>query len=145
MLYAHLSILVATLVAILYSDQLAWRYLVGNIEVLDERTMRRLHYAVGAGLVGMVATGAWMAYPAFWTLWALPLFKLKLAFVALLALNTFNMGLAIDVASMAPFRELPAKQKARLLFGGALSSFSWLGAIVCAFILFGNLSAWLAL
>lgn len=99
--------------------------------------MRRLHYTVGAGLIGMIVTGAWMAYPAFAALWALPLFKLKLGFVMLLVLNAINLGMALDVATKTPFRELAQMQKARLLFGGALSSVSWIGAIASAFVLFG--------
>lgn len=137
MLTAHLSILLATVLVILYTDHLAFRYLIGHITRLDEVRMRRLHYAVGAGLVGMVLTGAWMAYPAFGALWALPLFQLKLAFVALLVLNAFNLGMALSVAAHSSFRELSVIQKARLLFGGALSSVSWIGAIVSAFVLFG--------
>lgn len=137
MLYAHLTILSATVLVILYTDHLGFRYLLGNIPVLDGRLMRRLHYTVGAGLIGMIVTGAWMAYPAFTALWELPLFKLKLGFVVLLALNAFNLGMALDVVTRTPFRDLPQAQKMRLLVGGALSAFSWIGACTCAVLLFG--------
>ena len=137
MLVVHITILVITGLIILYTDHLGWRYLVGNMKVLDEKRMRLLHYAVGGGLIGMIATGLYMAWPALPTLWALPLFKLKMAFVVVLVINAFFMGMAIDVAAKTPFAELETKQKARLLISGALSTISWIGAVTVAIIFFG--------
>ena len=132
----HLTILTLTVLVILYSDHMAFQYVRGTRETIDIKIATRLHYAVWVGLIGMMVTGLWMAYPALSVLITMPLFQLKMAFVLLLVCNAIFIGTLLPVSSV-PFAQLSQKQKTPLLIGGALSTVGWVGAIVCAFVFFG--------
>ncbi len=137
MLAVHLTILVCTVLVILYTDHVGFRYFRGREQVLSAALVYRLHYVVWVGLLGMIATGAYMAWPALPVLITLPLFQLKMAFVAALFINALYIGFFIQTATTTPFVELTWKQKAPLLISGAISTTSWIGAVSAAVLFFG--------
>lgn len=137
MLVVHLSILVCTVLVILYTDHLGFQYFRGIQRTLNPALVYRLHYTVWMGLVGMIATGASMAAPALGVLVEQPLFVAKMLFVVVLVLNALFIGFLIPVATRVPYVELSFTQKAPLIISGALSTLSWCGAVVSALLLFG--------
>lgn len=143
MLTVHLIMLVCTVAVILYTDHLGFQYFRGIQRTLNPALVFRLHYVVWAGLLGMIATGAYMAYPAIDVLLAQPLFIAKMVFVLLLIINATAIGFLISVATRVPYSELTLVQKAPLLLSGAVSSLSWAGAVLVALFFFGNVFAWL--
>lgn len=143
MLVLHLVILGLTVAVILYTDHLGFQYFRGLKQTLDARQVRTLHYLVWFGLVSMIATGLWMAWPALGVLLTTPLFLTKMGFVAVLVINAVFIGFFLSTAIQTPYASLTPRQKAPLLISGALSSISWLGAILSAVFLFGNVFAWL--
>lgn len=142
MLWVHLGILLCTALVILYTDHLGWQYFRGTKQTLDSRLVGRLHVAVWVGLCGMILTGAYMALPAFSVLMAQPLFAAKMGFVALLVVNAWFIGSLITVATTTPYASLTQKQKTPLVLSGVLSSLGWVGAVTCAFLLFGVPNLW---
>ncbi|MEK7531057.1 MAG: hypothetical protein AAB573_04285 [Patescibacteria group bacterium] len=135
-LIIHLSILTLTVLVILYTDHMAFQYVRGTRETIDVKLATRLHMTVWVGLIGMIATGLWMAYPALSMLITMSLFQLKMGFVALLVCNAIFIGTLIPV-SVTPYAQLSNRQKTPLMIGGALSTIGWIGAITCAFLFFG--------
>lgn len=137
MLAVHLTILACTALVILYTDHLGFRYFRGREQVLSAASVYRLHYAVWVGLLGMLATGAYMAWPALPILLTLPLFQLKMGFVAALFINALCIGFFIKTATVTPYDALTWQQKAPLLISGAVSTVSWIGAVTAAILFFG--------
>ena len=133
----HLAILGVTVLTILYSDHLGWQYFRGIKQTLDARIVWRLHYAVWAGLVGMIVTGLMMSWSALSYLITEPVFLLKMGFVAVLVINSLAITTLIGVATTTPYAALTQKQKAPFILNGALSTIGWVGAILAAVIFFG--------
>lgn len=124
----HLWILIVTAAAILVSDYHGHAYLRGTMPLLPKRRMHLLHIAVWVGLLGMIGTGLYMAYPALSYYLAKPAFVVKMLFVAILVVNALFIGRLLSVASERPFAELTAGEKKKLFVSGALSSICWVGA-----------------
>jgi|GEM_PF-851262 len=124
----HIGILALTAIVALYSDHLGFQYLRGKRPFLDEGRMRRLHHLVWAGLVGMMATGFLMFWPAREAYLSYTPFLSKMGFVAVLVLNAFFIGKLIPISGHTPFAQLSPENKTKLLVAGALSSIGWIGA-----------------
>ena len=133
----HLTILAVTALVILYADHVAFSYFRGTRPVLDARLVWRLHTAVWVGLIGMIGTGVWMAYPGLSVLLAYPPFLIKMGFVGVLVLNSLFITSLIGVATTTPYAQLTLRQKAPLILSGALSTIGWLGAATMGFYIFG--------
>jgi membrane-associated HD superfamily phosphohydrolase len=136
-LIIHLLTFAALIPLILYSDHEAFLYLRDKKPVLEHRKMTYLHYAVGTGLLIMIASGLYMAWPIFDIMLSVPSFAAKMAFVTLLVVNAFLLGSLIPIASTTPFAQLSTGQKFRLLASGAASAIGWIGATAAAFLTFG--------
>ena len=129
----HLTIFLVTAVFILYSDHLAFQYLRGKLETVPTRRGRSLHYIVLAGLIGMILSGAYMAYPAWEYYIALPEFQLKMAFVGILVMNSFFISRFLLVARATPFRDVPKNEKLKFYASGVASAVGWVGAAVIGY------------
>lgn len=127
-LEVHLWILIVTAVAILISDYHGHAYVRGTMLLLPKRRMQWLHRIVWIGLLGMIGTGLYMAYPALSYYLAKPAFIVKMGFVAVLVINATLIGKLLSVASERPFAVLTADEKKKLFISGALSSICWVGA-----------------
>jgi hypothetical protein len=126
----HVTILLATVVAILWSDHMGLAYMRGTTQTLNPIAVRRLHYAVWAGLIGMIITGIIMVAPAWGFFATDPVFWTKMFFVGVLVLNSFFIHSVMHVATTTPFAQLTNGQKTKLVASGAASAIGWLGAII---------------
>ncbi|MBU6310483.1 hypothetical protein KGO06_00920 [Patescibacteria group bacterium] len=129
----HLAILVATVCGIVWADYLGWRYFRGEVVTLDRRVVSRLHTFVWFGLVGMVLSGAYLAYDRVAYLSGLPSFWLKMAFVLLLIVNSFVIHWLMQRAFEKPFAALPRHEQFLLMLSGAASTLGWVGAALIGF------------
>lgn len=136
-MYAHLTILLGTVLVILYTDHVGLQYFRGRARTLSAARVYALHTAVWFGLLGMIATGLTMAWPALPVLLTLPLFILKMCFVGVLFVNAIFIGFFVSTSTTTAFADLSLRQKAPLILSGALSTIGWLGAMVSAVLLFG--------
>lgn len=137
MVVVHLAILILTGLAIVYSDHLGWQYFRGTKQTLNSVVVRRLHYTVWAGLLGMILTGVTMVSPGFSYYAAQSYFWVKMGFVALLVLNSVAITFLIGIATRVPYASLTLGQKVPLIVSGGLSTLGWVGALLTALIYFG--------
>ena len=128
----HVGILSVTALVIVYTDHLALRWVLGKSETLPYKKMHRLHVVVWAGLLGMIVTGAVMAWPGREYYLQHTPFIIKMCFVGVLVGNALVIGRLSKVASSQSFASLSTKQKYTLLISGAISSVCWIGAFVVA-------------
>lgn len=137
LLPAHLTILAITAVGILLADHEAFNWMRGKKQTLDKKWMFTLHLWVGFGLIGMIITGGLMFWPVREYLLANSLaFIIKMGFVVILVGNSFLIGELLKVSSTRTYASLTSAEKFPLFVSGALSSISWIGAGVCALLLF---------
>lgn len=130
----HLAILVATVICIVWADYLGSEYLRGVRKTLNRTVIDRLHTAVWIGLFGMVASGIYLASDRFVYLSGVPVFWLKMSFVALLIVNSFIIGRLMRYAYTTPFAELPRRERLFLMLSGAASTIGWVGAATIGFL-----------
>lgn len=128
MVEVHLAVLLITAVGILWADHLGFQYFRGQRQTLPARLITRLHYAVALGLVGMIATGAWVASDRWTYLMTQPVFFLKLFFVAVLVVNAFFITTLMRKATTTPFLALAPRERLILMVSGVASGIGWLGA-----------------
>ncbi len=136
MVIVHILILLATLYFIARSDWLGLQWMRGVKPTLELATLKKYHRNVSIGLVLMVLTGGTMAYFGLQRgAINLPALYVKLAFVAVLIVNSFVIGSHMKRASEVPFASLSANEKLMLYISGAASTLGWLGAIAAAFFI----------
>ncbi len=128
MAWVHLSILLITACVILCADHLGYLYVRGRRELLEAHTIQRLHYLVWAGLIGMIATGTYMAADRIQYLIQQPVFVLKMGFVLMLVINAFFIRRLSLRASEVPFVHLSIREKIILGASGVVSLAGWVGA-----------------
>lgn len=131
----HLVFVIATGLAVLYSDEQALLWVTGRREALSVPRIQALHAGVSVGLGAIIATGGLLFIRAAPYYLSEPLFITKLAFVGALIGN----GLFIERLSAAvtahPFRALPRRTRLALLASGAISVTGWAGAALCGLLL----------
>lgn len=132
-LYVHLGTLGVVVLLVLFADHQAFSWVMGHKETLNEKTLKKVHYLTLAGLVIMILSGATMAFYEWDYLVTVPAFFIKMAFVLALILNSFFIGKLMHVAIQKTFKSLSMKEKIPLLVSGAISTVSWIGAVICAF------------
>lgn len=64
-----------------------------------------------------------------------PVFYVKMGFVATLIVNAFFIGRMMHIASTQPFASLSRNKQVPLLISGVVSVVCWIGAIVSATLL----------
>lgn len=141
MIFIHLGALLILFVTVLVADHYVFSWIRGKKATLSEKKLHLLHTLVWAGLISMVVSGAWMAWPLkdyFATSLA---FYIKMAFVLALVINGLVIGTLLSVTTRTPFAELTPKERLPILISGAVSTASWVGAFIAA--LFMTTSGWL--
>jgi hypothetical protein len=129
----HLWTLLITIIAIVYSDHLAFQYFKGKRLVIDRALTNRLHVIVWCGLIGMIGSGITLFLPLSSYLLTEPSFYLKMAFVLTLIFNALIIGKISHVASERPFSALSPHEKRLLITSGIISSISWVSAALIGF------------
>ena len=129
----HVAILAVTALAILVADHYGVSYMRGAHATLPKKRVEILHWLVYGGLLGMVATGVYMVAPAWQYYLSDTVFQLKMAFVAVLLVNSFFISILMKYSFTTPFAELSNGQKLLLLLSGGASAMGWIGAAVIGF------------
>jgi hypothetical protein len=127
---AHIVILIVTLVIVLWADHLGLEWLRGKTATIDSAVLAKLHVYVWIGLGAMMVTGAILAYPLRDYLLSNPRFYVKMWYVGMLVINGLAIGVVSQIATKTTYREVPKKQKAKLLAVGVISTLAWTGAII---------------
>ena len=128
--------MVFSLAIVFKADKEALSWMRGKKPLLSPRRMRVFHVLTWSGLVALIVTGSILTYPMLGFLLSQPLFILKLLFVAILLVNAVLIGRLMHIAKGSTFASLSWNERLPLLTSGAISSFSWLGALVLALVLF---------
>jgi nitrate reductase gamma subunit len=131
----HLTILGITLILIAISDYKGSTWMRGKVQILDEKTLSRLHTAVFVGLFLMIATGFSMFLEAKDYYLSDSPFIVKMVFVLALVINGFFIGSLSKVATTTPYSALTPSQKNNLIISGSVSTIGWIGAITCGLLL----------
>ncbi len=126
----HLAILVATVCVILIADHQGVQYFRGKRATISLRFITWTHRLIWLGLLGMIVTGIFLVAPAWDYFSTQPEYWLKMFFVVVLVINAIAIGQLSRHATSTPYQSLPSRVQKKLLLSGAVSSLSWIGAIV---------------
>jgi hypothetical protein len=135
MVEVHLTLVVLTAFAVLYSDHEALAWFRGKKEVLSKKKIETLHVIVSLGLAGIITTGGLMFIDRASYLLQNPTFIAKMCFVLALIVNAFFIGRLGTRATEKAYNNLPTKERLPLLISGAVSGIGWVGAITLGFLL----------
>lgn len=131
----HILILIITAWTIFHADHLGFKWIRGNVRVLDEKLVRTYHRRIWIGLIGMIVTGVLMFLPMREYLLGRWQFLLKAFFVVALLANGFVIGSIQKLATRKAYSELTTHEKTPLFISGAVSSIGWAGAVCMAFFI----------
>jgi hypothetical protein len=118
------------------ADKEALSWMRGKKQTLQVKRLRTFHILTWCGLLALAFTGAILSYPMLSFLLSQPLFIMKLLFVATLFVNAVLIGKLSSVATERPFSNLSVHDRMRLMTSGAVSSFSWIAALILALLVF---------
>lgn len=131
-LTVHIGTVFVLVPLVVIADLFALLWVLGRIDRLDVRILRTLHRLVYVGIALMITSGAIMFQSYQGYLLATPAFYVKMGFVAALIINSFVVGAHLHTATTRTFAELTWAERRPLLISGAVSTVSWIGAIVAA-------------
>jgi hypothetical protein len=94
--------------------------------------MEKFHQIVSLGLLIIIVSGALMFWPVRDFLLYESAFQIKALFVLALIINSLVIARHMGVASAREFSQLSMRERWPLLFSGAVSTLSWVGAFVAA-------------
>jgi len=132
LVWIHVGVLFLLIPIILFADHEGFSWVRGKKETLNEKVMTVLHRLVWAGLIAMIATGAIMFWPLKDYLLYTPAFYAKMFFVFVLVVNSFFINRFMRVALERPYVSLTQEERRPLFISGAVSTISWVGAVVAA-------------
>ena len=135
MLALHVTCVTITLVLVFFADEQAISYLWGRKETLSPCVVTFLHYAVAAGLGGLILTGGFLYAqdPGFY--WSEPAFIAKMIAVTALIINgAFLERFSFD-ATRRSFTALAKREQWLFYVSGAVSALGWLTALICGLLL----------
>jgi hypothetical protein len=135
MLPIHIIFAVLSFCIVVVADSYGFSWIRGKRQTLAPKWLSTLHYAMWIGLVGLIVTGAMMAYPMREYLLTRPQFIAKMGFVLALVVNGFAIGNLLRIAERGPYATIPKATKVKLFISGAISTVSWIGAATLAFFL----------
>lgn len=131
----HVGILLFIFWNIFKADHMGLYWILGKIEKLDAGIVKKLHVNIFYGLIGMTITGIGLFIPLREKLSASPAFKIKMAFVVVLFINSFVIHKFMPVASEKKHSELTMKEKLPLMASSVASTLSWIGALIAVMFL----------
>ena len=137
MIWVHLIALSITVCVVIATDLYGLSWVRGKRKTLDAQLLQRSHRIIWYGLATMIISGIAMAFSNWQAYLSLRLFDLKMLFVLVLVINGYLIGKHMHLASTHLWQQLPTSKKRALIVSGVLSTGSWIGAFVCAKILFG--------
>lgn len=135
MIIFHFLSLAFVLYTIARADYFGMLWIREKRKTLNEKKLRTLHTQAWIGLGLMITTGLTLFWPMKEYLLTLPQFYIKMAFVVTLICNGFVVGRLQKKASTRTFSSLSPRERTPLFISGAVSTLSWIGAIIAAFFL----------
>jgi len=132
LLPVHIATVFITIGAVAIANAHALLWVLGKVEVLPRRRLEFLHKVVGWGLLIIITTGATMFWPARDNLLNTTAFTVKMLFVAALVINSVVIARHMETALTRSFNSLFPRERWSLLISGAISTTSWIGALVAA-------------
>lgn len=120
---------------VFHADHMAFSWTTGKQSKLDAVLVKKYHYRIWAGLLGMIITGLLLFYPEREELLGRPQFYAKMGFVVALVLNSIAIGFLQKRAVEHSYKELSFGQRLPLFISGVVSTLGWLGAAGMAFFL----------
>ena len=137
MIWAHILILVPTILLVLMTDLYALSWVIGKRKTLNETLLKKLHLAIWIGLIGMIVSGALMVASSWQGYLSIDLFKNKMLAVLVLVINGIFIGRHMHIASKSSSKDLSRGKKYALIASGVISTTSWIGAFVLSKVIFG--------
>lgn len=134
-LIVHISTVFVILALIACADYYAFIWVRGVIKTLNYSRISLLHKLVWCCLIIMMASGGLLFYPYRDFLITLLTFKVKMAFVLTLVINSFYIGHTLSLACEKQFVDLSQSQKLKLGISGFVSGACWIGAIIAGTML----------
>lgn len=131
----HLSIVIATLLVVLYSDEQALMWVLGKKETLSAQSVHLLHNIVTIGLGLIIITGGLLYIQAPAAYLSDTTFLVKMAAVAALIVNTYVIDRLSPIALSRSYASLSKAERIPLLISGAVSVAGWITALVCGYFL----------
>lgn len=131
----HIAAVCYSFGVILLADREAFAWFRGRKQVLDRARLELYHGLMWIGLTAIIVTGILMFLSRTFLLHD-PLFLLKMAFVAALLINGAIIGRLIPIAANRSYASLSRREFAPLAISGAVSTISWLGAVLIAVSIF---------
>lgn len=127
----HILALLYSVWNIVHADHMGFNWMRGKIATLDKDTIEKYHKGSWIGLMAMIVTGliifsnvkANIIYPQFY---------IKMGFVTALVINGFVIGKLSSIPTKKTFASLSTKEKIPLFISGAVSTISWIGAVIMA-------------
>jgi hypothetical protein len=136
MINIHIILVILTLLVVIYSDHKAFLWFLGRISNMDKTKTTLCHNLALWGFLLISITGFYLFLPMREFLLANNFFVTKMAFVAVLGINGLFIGILSKNAIQHSFLELNRTKKIILLFSGFVSTFSWIMAIILAYMIF---------
>ncbi len=131
----HLLSLLYVAWNVIRADHAGFLWMTGKEQLLSKKDISTYHHGTWIGLGLMIITGSVLFYPMREFLLTRPQFYIKMGFVFTLIINGLVIGKISHIATEKTFISLSTREKAPLLISGAISTISWIGAIVAAFFL----------
>lgn len=129
----HLLSLSIAILGIAMADKQAFSWMTGKAETLPKQPLHLIHNIVWLGLIGLITSGAIMAYPMIDYLIKDPAFIVKMMFVGILITNGFLISSLMKIAHQRSFASLETNERMPLFLSGAVSTISWSAAIIIGF------------
>lgn len=131
-LQVHLTTVVCLIALVVATDTLGLLWVLGKKETLSLRLLETLHRLVWLGLMTMLLSGATMFLSYKDYLLTVPAFFVKIGFITALVVNAVVIGRHLHIPSERSFISLSPRERVPLYVSGAVSTISWVGAILAA-------------
>jgi hypothetical protein len=120
---------------IVHADHMGFDWMRGKVPTLDKKAVAKYHLGSWIGLGTMLISGFGLFYPMREFLLTRPQFFVKMGFVLALTINGLAIGHLSKISTEKAFVSLSTTQKIPLFISGAVSTISWIGATIMAFLL----------
>jgi hypothetical protein len=131
----HLTLIIVTGLAVLYSDEQAFLWLLGKKETLSRGLVQTLHTCVSWGLGSILISGGLLYFRAPVAYLTNLTFLVKLGAILALIFNTYVIEKFSEVAITRPYRSLSPRERLPLFLSGAVSVGGWSIALLCGYLL----------
>jgi hypothetical protein len=131
----HVIFVIATLLAVAYSDEQALMWMLGKKQTLSPSLVATLHTLVSWGLGLLILTGGLLYFRAPQAYLSDPTFIVKMVAIAALIINTYVIERLAPIATSGPYSAISRSERTKLFISGAVSVLGWATALFCGFLL----------